>query len=306
MQSDMPVPETTFGRGVDRGELQLAYQPVVDLLNGSVTCVEALVRWEHPTRGLLWPGEFLDDTVDPELQRRLTGWVLNDAARAASHWRTEFPDQPITVAVNLSDHDLESPNLAAHLANVLRAHDLEPGALALEVGESVLYADLERARIRLVSFRDLGVQVFVDDFGTAYSSVVSSLETMPAGAVYVLPESVGAMKGEASDGILMSLASIESLPIDVIKIDRRFVQRLFAGDREAALVESVIRLSHRLGFRVQAEGVEHELEAARLREVNCDLAQGYYFHRPMTSGYIDVLLREGEAARQVARDGVAR
>jgi diguanylate cyclase len=306
MQSDMSVPEAALGRGVDEGQLQLAYQPVVDLLNGSVTCVEALVRWEHPTRGLLWPGEFLDDSVDPEIQRRMTGWVLNDAARSASHWRTEFPDQPITVAVNLSGHDLESPNLAAHLANVLRAHDLEPGALALEVGESVLYADLERARVRLVSFRDLGVQVFVDDFGTAYSSVVSSLETMPAGAVYVLPESVGAMKGEASDGILMSLASIESLPIDVIKIDRRFVQRLFAGDREGALVESVIRLSHRLGFRVQAEGVEHEVEAARLRDVNCDLAQGYYFHRPMTSGYIDVLLREGQAARQVARDGVAQ
>ena len=226
----------------------------------------------------------------------------------------EFPDQPITVAVNLSAHDLESPNLAAHLANVLRAHELEPGALALEIGESVLYADLERAKIRLVSFRDLGVQVFVDDFGTAYSSVVSSLETMPAGAVYVLPESVGAMKGEASDGILMSLASIESLPIDVIKIDRRFVQRLFAGEREGALVESVIRLSHRLGFRVQAEGVEHEAEAAGLRAVNCDLAQGYYFHRPMASGYIDVLLREAASAHRespmgeavAARDGVTQ
>jgi EAL domain-containing protein (putative c-di-GMP-specific phosphodiesterase class I) len=104
----------------------------------------------------------------------------------------------------------------------------------------------------------------------------------------------------------MSLASIESLPIDVIKIDRRFVHRLFAGEREGALVESVIRLSHRLGFRVQAEGVEHEAEAAGLRAVHCDLAQGYYFHRPMTSGYIDVLLREATVARELsARDDVA-
>ncbi len=314
MQSEMPVPEVALARGVEGGELQLAYQPVVDLLTGAVTCVEALVRWDHPTRGLLWPGEFLDDVVDPDAQRRVTGWVLNEAASAASYWRREFPDQPITVAVNLSAHDLESANLAAHLANVLRAHELAPGALALEIGESVLYTDLERAKIRLVSYRDLGVQVFVDDFGTAYSSVVSSLETMPAGAVYVLPESVGAMKGEASDGILMSLASIESLPIDVIKIDRRFVQRLFAGEREGALVESVIRLSHRLGFRVQAEGVEHEAEAAGLRAVNCDLAQGYYFHRPMASGYIDVLLREAASAHRespmgeavAARDGVTQ
>jgi EAL domain-containing protein (putative c-di-GMP-specific phosphodiesterase class I) len=226
--------------------------------------------------------------------------VLNDAARWAAHWRAEFPEHPITVAVNLSERDLEASNLAAHLANVLRAHDLAPGALALEVGESALYANLERARSSLLAFRDLGVQVFVDDFGTAYSSVVSSLETMPASAVYVLPESVGALKGEAYDGILMSLASIESLPIDAIKIDRRFVQRLFAGEREAALVESVIRLSHRLGFRVQAEGVEHEIEAARLREIGCDLAQGYYFHRPQTREYVDVLLREAAAAREVA------
>ena len=120
MQSEMPIPEVAFDCGVDVGELQLAYQPVVDLVSGAVTCVEALVRWDHPTRGLLWPGEFLDDVVDPEAQRRVTGWVLNEAARAASFWRDEYPDQPITVAVNLSAHDLESPNLAAHLANVLR------------------------------------------------------------------------------------------------------------------------------------------------------------------------------------------
>jgi EAL domain-containing protein (putative c-di-GMP-specific phosphodiesterase class I) len=300
MAAESPTPQPGFGRGVDLGELQLAFQPVVDLRDGSVQCVEALVRWDHPTRGLLWPGEFLDDSVEADVQRHLTGWVISDAVRWAAHWRSEFPDHPITVAVNLSEQDLESSNFAAHIANVLRAQELPPGALAVEVGESALYADLERARAALVSFRDLGVQVFVDDFGTAYSSVVSSLESMPASAVYVLPESVGAMKGEAYDGILMSLASIESLPIDAIKIDRRFVQRLFAGDREAALVESVIRLSHRLGFRVQAEGVEHEIEAARLRDVGCDLAQGYYFHRPQTREYIDVILREAAITREVA------
>jgi len=300
MQPEGPIPEVELGRGVDLGELQLAFQPVVDLEDGSITSVEALVRWEHPTRGLLWPGQFLDDSTEADVQRRVTGWVLNDAARCAAHWRAEYPEQLITVAVNLSDDDLESPNLAQHLANVLRAHTLEPGALALEISETALFANLERAKTRLLAFRDLGVQVFVDDFGTAYSSVVASLESMPTEAVYVLPESVGAMKGEAHDGILMSLASIESLPIDVIKIDRHFVQRLFAGEREGALVESVIRLSHRLGFRVQAEGVEHETEAVRLREVGCDLAQGYYFHRPQTSGYVDVLLREAANARASA------
>jgi EAL domain-containing protein (putative c-di-GMP-specific phosphodiesterase class I) len=300
MPSEKAAHDTEFDRGVDLGELQLAFQPVVDLADGSVPCVEALVRWDHPTRGLLWPGDFLDDSVPTDVARHVTGWVLNDAARWAAHWRDEFPEHPITVAVNLSERDLDSTNLAAHLANVLRANDLAPGALALEVGESALYADLERARTSLMSFRDLGVQVFVDDFGTAYSSVVASLETMPSQAVYVMPESVGAMKGEAYDGILMSLASIESLPIDAIKIDRRFVQRLFVSEREAALVESVVRLSHRLGFQVLAEGVEHESEAARLREVGCDLAQGYYFHRPQTREYVDIILREATIARQVA------
>jgi diguanylate cyclase len=300
MTSETTTADAASDRGVDVGELQLAYQPVVDLGDGSLTCVEALVRWDHPTRGLLWPGEFLDDCLDADVQRHVTGWVLNDAARSAAHWRAEFPTHPIAVAVNLSEYDLDSVNLAAHLANVLRAHDLPPGALGVEVSESVLYSDLDRARRSLLAFRDLGVQVFVDDFGTAYSSVVSSLETMPADAVHVLPDSVGTLKGEASDGVLMSLASIESLPIDSIKIDRQFVQRLFAGDREAALVESVVRLSHRLGFRVQAEGVEHEIEVARLRDVGCDLAQGYYFHRPLTAEYVDVLLREATMAHEVA------
>lgn len=300
MPSEVPADDAGCARDVETGELQLAFQPVVDLHDGSLQCVEALVRWDHPTRGLLFPGEFLDTAVDLDAYRRLTGWVLNDAARWAAHWRAKFPEHPITVAMNLSDRDLDSPTLAAHLANVLRAHDLAPGALALEVDESALYADLDRARASLLSFRDLGVQVFVDDFGTAYTSVVSSLETMPASAVYVLPESVGAIKGEAHDGILMSLALIESLPIDVIKIDRRFVQRLLTGAREVALVESVVRLCHRLGFRVQAEGVEHEIEVARLREVGCDLAQGYYFHRPLQPEYIDVILREATVTGVVA------
>src|SRR5262245_48776713 len=174
MEPERPNPQE-LGRAIDLGELQLAYQPVVDLADGRVVCVEALVRWDHPTRGLLWPGEFLDDETDPDVQRRVTGWVLNDAARWAQHWRSEYPDQPITVAVNLSDHDLDTPNLAAHVANVLRAHALEPGALAVEIAEAPLFENLERAKTRLLAFRDLGVQVFVDDFGTAYSSVVSSL-----------------------------------------------------------------------------------------------------------------------------------
>jgi EAL domain-containing protein (putative c-di-GMP-specific phosphodiesterase class I) len=297
MQSESPVPG--IGPGVDFDELKLAYQPVVDLRDGSVVCVEALLRWDHPTRGLLWPGEFLERT-DAPARRRVTGWVLNEASRWAAHWRRRFPHRPVTVAVNISGEDLDSDGLAAQLAKVVRANELEAGALALEIGEGALFSDLERARSRLVAFRDLGVQLFVDDFGTAYSSVVSSLETMPSNEVYVLAESVGTVLGEASDGILMSLASIESLPIDVVKVDRRFVQRLFADTRDASVVESVVTLSHRLGFRVLAEGVEHEGEALRLRDIGCDYGQGYHFHRPQTREYIDVILREATRERAVA------
>jgi EAL domain-containing protein (putative c-di-GMP-specific phosphodiesterase class I) len=299
MHAERAEPELELGRGVDFGEFQLAYQPVVDLRDGSVGCVEALLRWDHPTRGLLWPGEFLD-RGDAAVRRRVTRWVLTEAARWAAHWRRRFPERPITVAVNLSAEDLEAPDVVDQVAKVVRTNELDPGALALEIGEAALYADLARARTRLLAFRDLGVQLFVDDFGTAYSSVVTSLETMPAQAVYVLPESVGALLGEAHDGILMSLASIESLPIDVLKVDRRFVQRLFAERGDSALVESVIRLAHRLGFRVLAEGVEQESEAHRLREAGCDLAQGYYFHRPQTREYIDVILREDIRERAAA------
>jgi EAL domain-containing protein (putative c-di-GMP-specific phosphodiesterase class I) len=299
MQSETPNPELELGRGVDFGEFQLAYQPVVDLNDGSVVCVEALLRWDHPTRGLLWPGEFLD-RGDADVRRRVTRWVLSEAGRWAAHWRRRFPDRPITVAVNLSAEDLDSSELATALAKVTRANQLDPGALAFEIGEAALFSDVERARTRLLAFRDLGVQLFVDDFGTAYSSVVSSLETMPADAVYVLPESVGTLLGEAHDGILMSLASIESLPIDVVKVDRRFVQRLFADGKDSTLVESVVRLAHRLGFKVLAEGVEHDNEAMRLRDVGCDLGQGYYFHRPQTREYVDVILRE--ALRERAAD----
>ena len=193
------------------------------------------------------------------------------------------------VAINVSGSHFESDDLVVQLAHALRTNDLEPGTLALEVGERSLFRDVTRNRARIESLKHLGAQIVVDDFGTAYATAMDGDAEV---------QDPGTWKVGATDGLLLSLVTLEEFSVDVIAIDRRLLERLFTGAGDAALVHAVVRLAHRFGFRVLAEGVETASEADQLRRCGCDLAQGYYFHRPQSPEYIEILLREARDARR--------
>jgi EAL domain-containing protein (putative c-di-GMP-specific phosphodiesterase class I) len=245
------------------------------------------VRWNHPTRGLLWPGDFLGAIEQSEMWDRLGAFVIDEAARQAADWRSRTPGNALLVAVNVSAKHFEADDLVVQLAHAQRENDLEPGALALEVGERTLFADITRNRARIESLKHLGAQVVVDDFGTGYATATDADAPDP-----------GTGRVGATDGLLLSLVALEEFSVDVIAIDRRLLERLFTGARDAALVHAVVRLAHRFGFRVLAEGVETASEADQLRRCGCDLGQGYYFHRPQSPEYIEILLREAREARR--------
>jgi EAL domain-containing protein (putative c-di-GMP-specific phosphodiesterase class I) len=274
-------------RALDRNELLLAYQPIIDLRDGTVGGVEALLRWNHPARGLLWPSAFLPEIDDTELATRLGSFVIDAAADQAAAWRSQLPGCAFMVAVNVSARHLEADELLVHLASAQRRNDLDPGALALEIDEQTLFANIVRNRTRLESLERLGTRIVVDDFGAAYSTPAAG------GAGHLAVDGVG-----ASDGLLLPLVLLEELPIDVIAIDRTLWERLTTGRQDAVLVDAAVHVAHRFGFRVLAEGVETAAEADELRDRGCDLAQGYYFHRPQPADYIELLLREARDARR--------
>jgi diguanylate cyclase len=289
MTSAFPDAHEELQRALDRNELLLAYQPIVDLNDGSLGGVEALIRWNHPTRGLLWPGDFLPAIEGSEVSTRLGNYVIDEAAGQAAAWRSQTPGRALPVAINVSGSHFESDDLVVQLAHALRTNDLEPGTLALEVGERSLFSDVTRNRARIESLKHLGAQIVVDDFGTAYATAMDGDAEV---------QEPGTWTVGATDGLLLSLVTLEEFSVDVIAIDRRLLERLFTGAADAALVHAVVRLAHRFGFRVLAEGVETASEADQLRRCGCDLAQGYYFHRPQSPEYIEILLREARDARR--------
>jgi EAL domain-containing protein (putative c-di-GMP-specific phosphodiesterase class I) len=272
-------------RALDRNELLLAYQPIMDLGDGALGGVEALLRWNHPVRGLLWPGEFLPGVADAGLSARLSSFVIHRAAAQADAWRSRMPGRPLMVAVNMSASQFASDDLLVQLASAQRSHDLEPGVLALEIHERILFDDIARAGERLASLEELGIRIVVDDFGTAYADAPTATR----------------------DGLLLSLVALEEFPVEVVALDRRLWERLSVDAPDAAVVDGAVRIAHRFGFRVLAEGVESAPEAEQLRDCGCDLAQGYYFHRPQSPEYIEILLREARDARreQVLRGAVS-
>jgi diguanylate cyclase (GGDEF)-like protein len=239
--------ENDLRRALDGEELRVHYQPIVSLESGAVVGFEALVRWQHPTRGLVPPMAFIPMAEETGLIVPLGRWVLEAACRQAAIWngaRSGKGTPPLFVSVNLSAREFTQTDLVDGVSETLSRTGLEPDALELEITESVLM-DQSEAGIRALSdLRGLGVRLVLDDFGTGYSS----------------------------------LSYLKHLPLDTIKIDRTFV----AGIEEVAdrsIVEAVIALAHGLGIGVVAEGIETEQQADRLRELGCDLGQGYLFSR---------------------------
>ena len=232
-------------------QLVVHYQPKIDLDTGEVHSVEALVRWDHPTRGLLYPDAFLHLIEEAGLMHAMTRVVLGIALDQAAVWQAS--GRRLTLAVNLSASSLVDTDLPNEVASMLAARDLPPDALQLEVTEEFLMADRDRARDILTRLRRHGVQISVDDFGTGYSS----------------------------------LSFLRDLPIDELKIDRSFVLPMVDDARAAALVGSTIALAHSLDLRVVAEGVENDIAYTELTALGCDQAQGYYMCRPVPASDLD-------------------
>jgi diguanylate cyclase (GGDEF)-like protein len=246
-------------RAIDQQELVLYYQPKADLHSGKVTGVEALIRWQHPERGLLLPDEFIPLAERTGLIRELTLVVLEAALRQLRAW--ELDGLELTVAVNLSARDLLDLELPDTVERLLSRYELLAGRLELEITESVILADPMRARAILSRLSAMGVQLAIDDFGTGYSS----------------------------------LAYLKRLPVGEIKIDRSFVMNMEQDENDAVIVRSTIELGRNLGLRVVAEGVESEAIWDDLARLDCDQAQGYYLSRAMPGQALARWLRDREA-----------
>ncbi len=241
---------------IERGALALHYQPQVDLASGRLCGVEALVRWPHPERGLVPPERFIPLAEQTSLIAPLTDWVLAEAVRQGRAWQRA--GLLLGVSVNLSMWNLHDPALPERVAGLLREHSLPSAWLRLELTESALMADPERAMDVLTRLAGLGVRLAVDDFGSGYSS----------------------------------LAYLKTLPVDELKVDKGFVRELATDETDAAIVASTVALGHALGLRVVAEGIEDRATWDLLAGMGCDVAQGYYLSRPLTADALARWLRE--------------
>ncbi len=245
--------EAELRRALDQGEFQVHYQPIVDLDGGHTVGVEALVRWQHPERGLLAPAAFLDLAEAMGMLPRLGGWVLEEACRQAAEWQRATPGFELNV--NLSASQLGNPDLIEEVRGVLARTGLPPNLLVLELTESVALTDLAESARVLGGLKALGVRIALDDFGTGFSS----------------------------------LSHLGTLPVDVVKIDRSFVQAM-QGTAGASVAEAVLQIARTFRLAPVAEGVEDAMQATRLRELDCAQAQGYHFARPMPADDLTALL----------------
>jgi diguanylate cyclase (GGDEF)-like protein/PAS domain S-box-containing protein len=250
--------EASMRRALERGEFVLHYQPKVDLANGAICGMEALLRWAHPEKGLVSPAEFIPVLEETGLIVPVGEWVTREACRQIVAWQQAGLKVP-HVAVNLSARQFQQKNLEDNVREVLRETGVAPALLQFEITESVLTKDPDGAVRTLRGLKEAGVMLSVDDFGTGYSS----------------------------------LAYLKRFPLDALKIDRAFISDIVTNPDDAAITLAVISLAHSLKLKVVAEGVETEAQLNLLALYSCDQMQGYYFSRPVAAAELGAMLREG-------------
>ncbi len=252
--------ETDLRRAVEsldtqEPQFQLYYQPIVLLSSGRISAFEALIRWQHPTRGLLAPGQFISTAEETGLIVPMGKWVLREACRQLRAWQVTF-NSSLAIAVNVSVKQFLQPDLVEQIAQILAETPLNAASLKLEITESLVIENAEAALAMLTQIKALGVQLAIDDFGLGYSS----------------------------------LSRLHSFRVNTLKIDRSFVSQIGSEGENSEIVSAIILLAHNLGINVTAEGVETAAQLTGLRKLNCEEGQGYLFARPLTSQAAELLL----------------
>lgn len=241
--------ETEMRHALERGEFELHYQPIIDLKSEKPTGFESLVRWRHPTRGMIPPLDFIAAAEENNFILPLGRWILEESCRQMQRWRQTLSAEDLTVSVNLSSKQFAQPDLVAQVAVALEKSELSPRCLKLEITESHIMENSEQAIQTISELRRLGVDLSLDDFGTGYSS----------------------------------LSYLHRLPASFLKIDRSFVSRMTDSEENAEIVSTIIKLARSLKMKTIAEGIENAEQFRRLKEMNCDYGQGYLFSKPLAA-----------------------
>jgi diguanylate cyclase (GGDEF)-like protein/PAS domain S-box-containing protein len=238
--------ENDLRRAIEQDQLEVHYQPIMQLETATISGVEALVRWRHPEYGMVSPGQFIPVAEDTGMIVPIGDWVLETAIRQLARWLAAAPGAGLSVAVNVASQQLQRGGLPDRVAEILHATGVHPGQVKLELTESTIIDPSDAVLDTLQRLRDLGIILCVDDFGTGYSS----------------------------------LSYLHQLPIDVMKIDRSFIAHLGTNEQSTNLVQGMVELAHRIGLEVIAEGIEQQHQITTLREIGCSVGQGFYFGRP--------------------------
>jgi EAL domain-containing protein (putative c-di-GMP-specific phosphodiesterase class I) len=257
---------------LSRNELQLAYQPKVDMASGQIYGVEALLRWHHPKRGLISPRCFIPIAEETGAIVEIGRWTLREACRQAQLWHGQYPAEPLLeLSVNLSPREFRQQGLVESISGVLEETGFPASSLHLEITEGVLFEDMEGARTVLFALKALGISLDIDDFGAGYSS----------------------------------LRYLQELPFDVLKVDRYFIENLAKGQPGSAeLVHTILMMARNLGLKVIAEGVETGPQSEKLQELGYRFGQGYFFSRPVTAEALHTLLASRAAGIALSKESL--
>ncbi|HEY5110702.1 MAG TPA: sensor domain-containing phosphodiesterase [Acidimicrobiales bacterium] len=251
--------ELTLQKGIENEELRLHFQPEVDLNSGRILAVEALVRWEHPTRGLLVASDFIRVAEETGLVVEIGRWVFAEACRQLSQWQLEYAEMPLKVRVNMSPAEFMTPDLVEYVEDCMKANNIKGERLCIEITEHVVLHEPKRTAHMLEGFQKLGIEIAIDDFGTGFAS----------------------------------MTELKNLPVNLLKLDMSFVSGITTDPYDCAITESIIRLGDALHLKVVAEGIESSPIIDKLLELGCYRGQGYYIARPMSADDLAPMLRSG-------------
>jgi EAL domain-containing protein (putative c-di-GMP-specific phosphodiesterase class I) len=251
--------ENDLRRALDRGELELHYQPIVGLRDGSIMAIEALLRWRHPEYGLTSPTSFIPVAEESQLIVPVGRWVIEEACNKVAEWQSLQPDAaPVRIAVNLSGRQIGDPQLLPTVSAAIEASGIDPPTLSFELTESVLFEESGVSEPIMRSLRGIGVRLVLDDFGSGFSS----------------------------------LGYLKRFPLDGIKLDRSFIENVADGLTDAQIVKAVVEMARALGLEIVAEGVETADQLAAVRNLGCHQAQGFYFMPPLPAEEVPGVLAQ--------------